>query len=214
MFYPLLEQYDVDEAKALAYGFEREGGGLVLRRRLEGTEFCAVIRISGRSLEVTLEDEGGEYLPFNVKGNETGYVSAMREKAALLLEDMKGKCLRKTDARQLLMDYCSREFGTVPEAPWEDTPDYFTFKTARRKKWYALFMTIPYKSLGLEREGKLDVLNLKAVPDEVARLIDRKSYFPAYHMNKKYWLTVVLDKDADVQAAQALLRKSYALAEK
>ena len=34
MLYPILEQYDVDIKKALAYGFVREGEGLTLRKPL------------------------------------------------------------------------------------------------------------------------------------------------------------------------------------
>ena len=112
------------------------------------------------------------------------------------------------------MDYCSQRFGTVPDAPWPETPENFTFKTARRNKWYALFMTIPYKSLGLAKAGKVDVLNIKLPPAKVAQLVDRQHFYPAYHMNKKHWLTVMLQKDADISLVQELLAESYQLVEK
>lgn len=112
------------------------------------------------------------------------------------------------------MDYCSQRFGTVPDAPWPETPENFTFKTARRNKWYALFMTIPYKSLGLVKAGKVDVLNIKLPPAKVTQLVDRQYFYPAYHMNKKHWLTVMLQKDADISLVQELLAESYQLVEK
>ena len=93
-------------------------------------------------------------------------------------------------------------------------PENFTFKTARRNKWYALFMTIPYKSLGLAKAGKVDVLNIKLPPAKIEQLVDRQHFYPAYHMNKKHWLTVMLQKDADISLVQELLAESYQLVEK
>ena len=49
---------------------------------------------------------------------------------------------------------------------------------------------------------------------EVADLIDRVHFYPAYHMNKKHWLTIILDKEVDEPLVQKLLEESYALVEK
>ena len=210
MLYPILEQYDVDIKKALAYGFVREGAGLILRKVLPETEFYAVVTLAGKALSVNVleRDTDEEYLPFNVADNISGYVMSVREKAEALLEEIKTQCLIKSNVKLQLMDYCSQRFGTVPEAPWPETPENFTFKTARRNKWYALFMTIPYKSLGLAKAGKVDVLNIKLPPAKIEQLVDMQHFYPAYHMNKKHWLTVMLQKDADIPLVQELLAEA------
>ena len=46
MLYPILEQYDVDIKKALAYGFVRESEKLVLRKPLPETELRSVLLCS------------------------------------------------------------------------------------------------------------------------------------------------------------------------
>ena len=213
MLYPILDQYDVDIKKALSYGFVREGAGLTLRKTLPETEFYAVVTLAGKALSVNVleRDTDEEYLPFNVADNISGYVMSVREKAEALLEEIKTQCLIKSNVKLQLMDYCSQRFGTVPDAPWPETPENFTFKTARRNKWYALFMTIPYKSLGLAKAGKVDVLNIKLPPAKIEQLVDRQHFYPAYHMNKKHWLTVMLQKDADISLVQELLAESYQL---
>ena len=172
MLYPILEQYDVDIKKALAYGFVRESEKLVLRKPLPETEFYAVVTLAGKDLSVNVfeSDTDEEYLPFNVADNISGYVMNVREKAEALLEEIKTQ--------------------------------------------YALFMTIPYKSLGLAKAGKVDVLNIKLPPAKVTQLVDRQHFYPAYHMNKKHWLTVMLKKDADIALVQELLAESYRLVEK
>ena len=216
MLYPILEQYDVDIERALAYGFMQADDNLILRKALPETEFYAVVTLAGKALEVNAFDSDTDeaYLPFNVADNISSYVMSVREKVEALLEEIKMQCLIKINVKLQLMDYCSQRFGTVPDAPWPETPENFTFKTARRNKWYALFMTIPYKSLGLAKAGKVDVLNIKLPPAKIEQLVDRQHFYPAYHMNKKHWLTVLLQKDADISLVQELLAESYQLVEK
>ncbi|MCI7674851.1 MAG: MmcQ/YjbR family DNA-binding protein [Phascolarctobacterium sp.] len=216
MLYPLLEQYDIDCKRAIAYGFSRTEAGLELKKELPGVGLYAVFVIAGKSFEVNVfdADTDEEYLPFNVLDNVTGFVTGIREQVEDLVQEIKEKCLLNSNMKLRLMEYCERKFGTEPEAPWEDSPDAYTFKTAKRNKWYALFMTIPYKSLGLAAKGTLDVVNIKLPPEKVLDLIDRVHFYPAYHMNKKHWITIVLDKEADEPLVQQLLEESYGLVDK
>ena len=216
MFYPLLEQYDIDCKRAIAYGFSRTEAGLELKKELPGVGLYAVFVIAGKSFEVNVfdADTDEEYLPFNVLDNITGFVTGIREQVEDLVQEIKEKCLLNSNMKLRLMEYCERKFGTEPEAPWEDSPDAYTFKTAKRNKWYALFMTIPYKCLGLVAKGTLDVVNIKLPPEKVLDLIDRVHFYPAYHMNKKHWITIVLDKEVDEPLVQQLLEESYGLVEK
>ena len=216
MLYHLLEQYDIDCKRAIAYGFSRTEAGLELKKELPGVGLYAVFVIAGKSFEVNVfdADTDEEYLPFNVLDNITGFVTGIREQVEDLVQEIKEKCLLNSNMKLRLMEYCERKFGTEPEAPWEDSPDAYTFKTAKRNKWYALFMTIPYKSLGLVAKGTLDVVNIKLPPEKVLDLIDRVHFYPAYHMNKKHWITIVLDKEVDEPFVQQLLEESYGLVEK
>ena len=216
MLYHLLEQYDIDCKRAIAYGFSRTEAGLELKKELPGVGLYAVFVIAGKSFEVNVfdADTDEEYLPFNVLDNITGFVTGIREQVEDLVQEIKEKCLLNSNMKLRLMEYCERKFGTEPEAPWEDSPDAYTFKTAKRNKWYALFMTIPYKSLGLVAKGALDVVNIKLPPEKVLDLIDRVHFYPAYHMNKKHWITIVLDKEVDGPLVQQLLEESYGLVEK
>lgn len=216
MLYYGLEKYILDKEKALAYGFAQQEEKFVLVTDIAETEFYAKIIINAQNFEVNVfdKDTDEEYLPFNVADNISGYVTGIREKTEQLLEKIKANCFYNTKVKDLLMQYCNQIFGTVPEAPWKDTPDAFTFKTAKRNKWYAVFMTIPYKSLGLNIKGNVDIVNFKLPPEKVAILTDKKFFYPAYHMNKKHWLTAVLSKNLNVELVKQLLAESYNLVEK
>ena len=75
-------------------------------------------------------------------------------------------------------------------------------------------MTISYKSLGLMAKGTLDIVNIKLPPEKVLELIDSVHFYPAYHMNKKHWITIILDKEVDELLVQQLLAESYSLVER
>ena len=216
MFYPLLEQYDLDSKMAIAYGFSRTEAGFMLKKELPDAGLYAMFVIADKRFEVNVFDAytDEEFLPFNVAGNNTGFVTGIREQVEALLQEIIEKCLLKANMKLRMMEYCTGKFGTKPEAPWEDSPDAFTFKTAKRNKWYALFMTIPYKSLGIAAKGTLDVVNIKLPPEKILDLIDREHFYPAYHMNKKHWITIILDKEVDEPLVEQLLEESYGLVEK
>lgn len=60
-------------------------------------------------------------------------------------------------------------------------------------------------------EDKVWCVNLKAAPDEIPLLIDAKSIFPAYHMNKKHWITVALTAATDFDKLCDLTGRSFEL---
>lgn len=55
-------------------------------------------------------------------------------------------------------------------------------------------------------------LNLKVVPEqgEVLRQLS-PAILPGYHMNKRHWITVVLDGDLDDEFVRGLIAESYRL---
>ena len=74
-------------------------------------------------------------------------------------------------------------------------------------------MEIPYKKLGIEKNGKIFIINLKNKEEKVKDIIDNKNIFKAYHMNKKYWYTVTLTKNINLKKLYLLIDESYNLVE-
>lgn len=66
--------------------------------------------------------------------------------------------------------------------------------------------------LSLNGTEKVDILDVRS--DEVEKLIDNKTILPAYHMNKKNWVTILLDGNGDLKTVYDLVDKSYLLAKK
>ena len=82
-------------------------------------------------------------------------------------------------------------------------------------KWFALAMKISEQKIGREGSARIDVVNLKCAPEVVESLAGVESgIYPAYHMNKKSWISVMLDGRVGKEKIFPLIDISYALAKR
>lgn len=216
MFYNEIFDKNIFNSKlAIAYGFSKVGDYYILQSGIDVENFNAIVKIGKYSFEVNVIELpfNEEYILFNVLDSKGKFVSKIRKNVNELIEDIVKSCFKSLDYRKLLLEYVKEKYGTTPEEPWEDN-NHATIKTSNSKKWYGIFMSIPYKTLGLDKSGKIDVLNVKLNPELIESLIDKKHFFPAYHMNKKYWITILLDSDMDMDLIKSLIDESFKLVEK
>ena len=114
--------------------------------------------------------------------------------------------------REMITDFALSLPGAVADKPFEDDFDTTVFRHGAGGKWFGLMMNLERSRVGLPGEGKVDVLNLKCDPEE--GFIVREMYegiIPAYHMNKRHWITAALDGTADPDKIKWLLDISYDL---
>ena len=110
-----------------------------------------------------------------------------------------------------LQKYIAEAYSTVPDFPWESTPDAAVYRHENNRKWFALVMTIPKARLGIRSDGMIDIVNLKCDPLLVGSLRSEPGIFPAYHMNKDKWISVALDGSSDDEQIKMLLDMSFEL---
>ncbi len=104
--------------------------------------------------------------------------------------------------------------GIVQDYPWEDSPEYTIFRHADNKKWFALIAKVKYQALNIDKAGSTDIINLKSDPDLIEELIKTPAILPAYHMNKRHWITIRLDQFENLDLLGSLIDKSYGLTSK
>ena len=102
-------------------------------------------------------------------------------------------------------------FGVKADYPFENDFETGVFRHTDNKKWFAIAMHIKKSRLGFSDDGYIDIVNLKCGEEIVASLLNERGIFPAYHMNKANWLSVVLDSGADLETVEFLLNVSYEL---
>ena len=115
--------------------------------------------------------------------------------------------------KQSLLKYCLNTYGTSPDHPFSDDFETTVLRHSDNRKWYALLMKLPRKKFGFNSDELIDVVNLK-VPFEISCGFNADvGVYPAYHMNKLHWVSVLLP-DAPEAVVRFLLTVSYELTEK
>lgn len=113
--------------------------------------------------------------------------------------------------RQFLDNHITHTYGATAEYPWASAPSYGVYRHSHNKKWFAVIMNIPASKLGLENDEIISIVNLKCDPILIGSLHKDNGIYPAYHMNKSYWISVVLDGTVDTEKLKWLTEISHTL---
>ena len=116
--------------------------------------------------------------------------------------------------REEIEKYINENYDILQEYPWNEYPNYTTFKHKNNQKWFALIMDVPYEKLNIRKEGIVNVINLKNIPEMLGGLRKDEGILPAYHMNKEHWITILLDGTVPKQKICDLIDISYDLTSK
>lgn len=170
------------------------------------------LALSAQTLTVQLFDSATseKYALFDMPSHGA-FVASLREEVQKIIDDIKAKCFEANDLKDDYIAWIKSKFGALPDYPWpEDAPYSFVFRCPN-EKWFALVMRIKYRQLGLTGDEEVWVVNMKADQNVIPNLIDQKSIFPAWHMNKKHWITILLTAVTDFEKLCELTEKSYEL---
>ena len=112
--------------------------------------------------------------------------------------------------RDFVFEFIKKKYKVSPEYPWAKYDSNAVFRHTDNKKWFALVMDVQREKLGLHGEEYVDVVNLK-MDDIFFRdmLLRQNGIFPAYHMNKQHWITVLLDGTVPEEKVFELIDMSF-----
>lgn len=113
-------------------------------------------------------------------------------------------------SRENLDKYIMETYGVTAEFPWIQYPGFAVYRHGNNKKWFAVVMNLPGSKFSLPDEA-VDAVNLKCDPIMTGSLHKEKGIYPGYHMNKSYWISVLLDGSVDDEKLKWLLDISYDL---
>ena len=115
--------------------------------------------------------------------------------------------------RQELTDYIFDAFSVEPDYPFSRDDVTCVFRHTDNRKWFGIMMKIPYGTLGMNRDGETDIVNIKCDPVLMGSLRGKPGFRPAYHMNKDKWITILLDGSAGREEITALVDMSFRMTE-
>ena len=110
--------------------------------------------------------------------------------------------------KQLFLEYCFDAYCTSPDYPFDEDFETAVLRHADNRKWYALVMKISRRKLGFESDEVIDVVNLKLPTEMFGSFGAADGVYPAYHMNKLHWISVLLPNAPD-DVARFLVNVSF-----
>jgi len=209
-----VEEYNFSKEKLLQYGFKEEAEKLIYRKEILDSSFLIEIVFVNNQLMIEVYDlEFDEiYSLFSVDSAVGETVQNIREHVEKLLSFILGLADESGKISSEIIDYCNNKYGENHVNPFKKHPDILAFVN-EKNKWYALILEVKYNKLNKNTDitTKVKVLNLKYSTDKILDIIDNKNIFPAYHMNKKHWISIVLDKNIKLETIKELIDISYSL---
>ena len=205
--------YSADEGKLREYGFVPGDGKLAYARAIPGEDLEIVMEYDG-ALRGRVADlaAGSEYTNFHREG-ATGYSAAIRQQFTDLLLDIRAKCCRnrhfRTGQARRIGDFIRETYGSEPEFLWPNIPSYAAFRRAGDKKWFIGSVSRCRLDPGFASHEEVEVLNVKVDSAEIDGILAQRGYYPAFHMNKKCWVSIILNGDLGDEEIQRRIEDSY-----
>ncbi len=110
--------------------------------------------------------------------------------------------------KEELMLFVESLGGAVADQPFSEDFETVVLRHGYTRKWFGIWLEVPGRYLG-EEEGEF-CLNLKCPPDLSGILAaNYRGILPAYHMNKRHWITVRMNADVPKEEICELVRLSY-----
>ena len=115
--------------------------------------------------------------------------------------------------KKSFLEYCLNTYGTSPDYPFDEDFETAVLRHTDNRKWYAIVMRVSRRKFGFDSDEVIDVVNLK-VPIELSCSFGvEDGVYPAYHMNKLHWVSVLLS-NAPEGVVRFLVSVSFELTEK
>ena len=214
----IFKAYKFNKKKAISFGFIEENGIFKYSSLILENDFQLIVSIEDKEISFQVYDrETGDLYPqVHMDSMRGSFVRAVREACLEVLLQIRKSCFDVQDficpQTKRIMAIVQEKYGNQLEYLWEKSPDTAILRHDSNQKWYAVLMKISWEKLDKGREGLVEVINVKH--DQVVSLIQEKGIYPAFHMNKRYWITVPLDDTFTDEKVLELFEISWDLTRK
>ena len=211
----------VNFSKLEDYGFKKDGDRFQFETTILEGQFKLIVhvdengKVSTKTIETELNDEYSLHL---VEDSVGAFVGKVRTEFLKVLTDIKDKCFEKDifkseQAKQVIC-YVREKYGDELEYLWEKFPTNAVWRRKDNAKWYGALMVLSKRKLGVKSDEIIDIIDLRIEPEDIEKVVDNKSIFEGYHMNKKHWFTICLDGSVSIEKITKFIDKSFELAKK
>ena len=212
-----------NEQYLIQYGFRKQDGIYRYQTKLEDTGMYAIIIVDGNSVSGRVLDDltNEEYVVVHTVGKKGNFATKVRTAYLSCLEDIAKNCFDKVMYSSIqantMHEWMITELHDIANHPFtkslngnRTTDNEFTsYKSSDSDKMYVLMFSIDKHKLdnGCD-ESYIDAMNIKVEPSKIGDLLQLPGFYPAYHMNKKHWVTAILDGTIKDETLKELLSKA------
>ncbi|MBZ1353993.1 MmcQ/YjbR family DNA-binding protein [Streptococcus sp. LPB0406] len=213
--FEIFKSYQFNQEKARVYGFVEDQGIWSYSSTIMQGDFLMRITVEGSDLRFQVFDQetGDLYPQVHMESMRGTFVGSVREACLEELFDIRKACFEVQEficpQTKRIMTRVQEMYENQLEYLWEKSPDTAVLRHEDNQKWYAVLMRISWDKLEKGREGLVEAVNLKH--DQVSDLLVKKGIYPAFHMNKRYWISVPLDDSLSDEEVFELIEKSWNL---
>ncbi len=220
ILYRIFKNKKFDKKKLLNFGFTNKNNKYTYIQKIMQNQFELTITISSdKNIETKIIDTSTKDLyTLHLVDDASGeFVGQVREAYEQILEQIAEKCCNSTyfiyPQSNRIANFIKEKYENSPEFLWDKFPRFGVFRNSNSKKWYGLIANINKIKLDKKSNIEIEILNIKLDKNEVTDLQNTKGFYPAYHMNKKSWITIVLDETVQDKIIMELIDKSYKLSQ-
>lgn len=211
----LLTNKIIDYEKLKEYGFTLNGDNYVYEKNLSNSHFKVIIEINkhkqiSKVIDLDVDDE---YVLVDVPDASGNFVGQIREEYNDIIKDIISKCTEynvfKESQSKEIIEYIKNKYNDDLEYLWEKFPDDAIWRNKTSNKWYGALMKIPQNKIGMKGDNLIEIIDLRYPKDNITDILKKKGIYPGYHMNKKSWITIILDNSVDTKEIYKLIDQSY-----
>lgn len=207
--------------RLLSFGFKEKDNGYIYSKDILDGQFELYVFITFDeqiSTRIIDKETNEEYVLHKIPSSCGEFVGAVKAEYEAILKDIEERCFEpdtfKSEYARQVISYIKEKYNDELEYLWERFSDNAIVRRKDNRKWYGVFIVISKAKLGLSDDGMVEILDLRAEPEEIETIVDNKKYFRGYHMNKKHWLTICLDGTVSIEEIYNRIDKSYEIAGK
>ncbi len=211
----IFNRYIINRNKLLQYGFKDDNNKLIFHQKIMDDSFDVIVEyynniIKGRIIEISLNEE---YTNFRM--NMIGeFNQKVKNEFENVLLDIRNKCCERQNFiyEQLnrINKYIKNKFESSPEFLWDKYPNYAVYRN-KNSKWFSIIMDIQMNKIEKEVNDDtiIEIINVKINPECKNDLLKIKGIYEVYHMNKKSWISIILNDTVSDEIIFKLISDSY-----
>ena len=215
----LFKKFKADVYALADYGFEKKEITYIYSVLIHHGDFRLNLNysdgiINGKLTDTVFEEE------YSLIDQESslGFIAELKKECTEILLDIRSRCFNIEvylfEQSNRINQWIEKTYQVSPEFPWKKFPGYGVYRNKETEKWFGLIMNLPQNKLVPDDTvEEVEAINLH-LGNKTEEYLKRNGIYPCYHMNKKYWVTIILNDTINDDEIFSLIDFSYQLSKK